>query len=252
MKLDKANPVIRPFDLTKVAYMSCSEKEKQEFDKMATPNIDVQTCCKLLKDRPREAMTEAMEFKHIECFKHAHKMGIALPQWGCYIAIGNDSAEILQYCYENNCDFVKDLAFQESAINGYLPCFEYIHKIGGQLTDDLMRYVVIYGNLDCLKYILQNGGKWTSDMCALSANSGDLDFVKFCRNNGCPWAIVEPSQWYMVVANLSLFSTMRSDTTDDLMEEIKKCVRYIESTAKVVDRCKLINYSGFSSMSLAL
>lgn len=250
--MDKVNNVISPFKLVKLTYMACSEKEKQEFDKMQTPNIDVQECCYLLKDNPKEAMREAMKHKHLECFKIAHIKGAKLPDWGCYTALGNDCVEILQYCYENNCEFFVDLAFKESAINGHLPCFEYIHKIGGILNEEVMKCVVIHGNLDCLKYLLQNGCKWTSDMCALSAISGDLDFVKFCQNNGCPWVIVNPSQWYLLAANLGLISMRRDREAVDFIEAMKKCAHYIDTTAKLEERCKLKNYSGFETLSISI
>lgn len=228
--------------------MNCAEIEQEEYDKLQTPDLDVQNCCHLLKTGSRNIMIEAMKSKHLECFKRAHKKGLPLHKLSCYLALGHDCLDILKYCHQHHCEFVLDLAFKESAANGYLPCFEYIHKAGGKLTEEIMKTVIMHGSLDCLKYLLQNGFKWTPQMCAFTAISGDLDFVKFCHKIGCPWVVSEAANWYLLAANMAMLATKREH--GNLINGMKKCIRYIEKTAEIAKQSKFKNYAGSGLMLL--
>jgi len=230
---------INVFRLTKLSYMRCNEYEKNRYNELPTPRIDVRECCILLMQGSNDTMMYALQHGHFDCLKHGHKMGMKLPYWSCLHAAGNGRIGILKYAHEHGCFFGLSNICKEAAIYGNVDCLKYAHLNGGLMSENVTKYAVRYGNLDCLKYALQNGCEWRSNMCALSAYSGNLNFVKYCQENGCPWVVKSSLDWFLVGSQVVSLQLRRERyPVKHLINRIKCCINYIQNTADVWENCK--------------
>ncbi|CAI6356757.1 unnamed protein product [Macrosiphum euphorbiae] len=186
-----------PPSLLKTAYYACSNIERNKFDLLEVPDVDMQNCCRALfeiikinkklngdnntnrqtlysslnlryeekyktnlNDKFKNICSEAVTHNHMDCLKLAHEIGIG---WGdgqaCTIAAETGNLEFLRYAKENGCPW--DARTCTLAAKS--------------------------GHLECLKYARENGCDWDVWTCAFASDSGQLECLMYARENGCPW-----------------------------------------------------------------
>lgn len=233
--------------------MKCNEEQKKIYNELQSPKIDVKKCCISLMEHSSATTIEAIKYGHFECYKHGHKRGMELPFWSCKNAASNGNTDILRYALKNGCDLICGNICEDAVISGNVDCLKFVHESGGIMTKNVIKYAVRYGKLDCLQYIIENGGQWTTRLCALSACSGDLNFVKYCQEHGCPWSVETSWDWYFVGLTIKmLYVKNKTVSIADKIDEIKMCIQYIESTAKIGDDCKFEDNVGVKKLQLTL
>ncbi|XP_016660929.1 uncharacterized protein LOC103309781 [Acyrthosiphon pisum] len=183
--------------LLKTAYYACNEVERDRYDSLEAPDVDMRHCCELLfkiltidknrnEDNERQTMfsrsklnkynrdmyknilcAEAASSGHIDCMKLAHEIGVP---W-----------DTMSRANDNACD--------QAAKSGYLECLRYAWENGCPWDVDTCTSASMNGHMDCLVYAWENGCPWDVDTCTSAAMNGHMDCLVYAQENRCPWDV---------------------------------------------------------------
>ncbi|CAI6353180.1 unnamed protein product [Macrosiphum euphorbiae] len=159
-----------PPSLLKTAYYACSNIERNKFDLLEVPDVDMQNCCRALfeiieinkklngdNNTNRQTLYSSLNLRYEEKYKTNL----------------NDK-------FKNICS--------EAATHNHMDCLKLAHEIGiGWGDGQACTNAAETGNLECLKYARENGCDWDVWTCAFASDSGHLECLMYARENGCPW-----------------------------------------------------------------
>ncbi|XP_029347364.1 uncharacterized protein LOC115034456, partial [Acyrthosiphon pisum] len=202
--------------LAKMAYYACDNIDRDKFDLLDAPDVDMRNCCESLlelfkvdKDqderndrqtmfrRSRFAVNDDNIFKHIcekaafnghiDCLKLAHEIGVpwdTVPGLAdfrgkaCDLAAKAGNLECLRYAFENGCPWDEETC-SNAALNGHLECLTYAWENGCPWDEQTCNSAALNGHLDCLKYARENGCPWYEKTCQNAAIGGHLECLAY-------------------------------------------------------------------------
>jgi len=205
--------------LLKTAYYACNQMDRERFDLLDVPDVDLRCCCEtpfeLLKidkthydgndrhtmysrslfdsddERFENICVEAVSHGHLSCLKLAREIGV---HWDV-MSSGNDKScdraarsgylECLKYARENGCLW-DERTCSNAAMNGHVDCLVYARENGCPWDGRTYSKAAKNGHMDCLVYARKNGCPWDQSTCYNAALGGHFDCMVFARENGCP------------------------------------------------------------------
>ncbi|CAI6346374.1 unnamed protein product [Macrosiphum euphorbiae] len=206
--------------LLKTAYYACNQIDRDRFDSLDVPDVDLRSCCESLfeilkipksqnEDSDRRTMIlrshfsftdkiyktceEAESHGHINCLKLAREIGLPWDEWSrvpsdkpCDRTARLGYLECLKYARENGC-FWDEETCRYAAENGHMDCLVYARENGCPWDEKTCSSAAENGHMDCLVYARENGCPWDERTCSNAAENGHLDCLVYARKNGCPW-----------------------------------------------------------------
>ncbi|KAL4084212.1 hypothetical protein QTP88_028039 [Uroleucon formosanum] len=218
--------------LLKTAYYNCNQIERNKFDLINTPDVNLQQCCEslflLLKiDRKtkdgneRETMfvrsvlpykrqrfldicQEAASHGHINCLKLAHEIGVPWDQNTCLNAASKGHLDCLIYARENGCPWYVGVC-NSASMNGHKDCLVYARENGCPSSND----AATGGHYDCLVYAHEGGCEWNSFTYINALRYNHPECVEYALKNGCPQDVPDiPLNIRMGSLNIKQFMLM--------------------------------------------
>ncbi|CAI6344615.1 unnamed protein product [Macrosiphum euphorbiae] len=203
--------------LLKTAYYACNQIDRDRFDSLDVPDVDLRSCCEslfeLLKiektrnegndrhtmysrallassddERFRNICKEAASHGHINCLKLAHEIGVP---WDdndrAYdLSVRPADLESLKYASGQLCLY-DERTCSNAAENGHMDCLVYARENGCPWDQSTCYKAALGGHLDCLVFARENGCPWDVRTCSNAAINGHMDCLIYARENGCPW-----------------------------------------------------------------
>lgn len=167
--------------LVKWSYHACNKVQRDKYNEMDAPPVDLRDCCELLfqfiklntnkYNDPSSMLHEAtlkmiinkaLLYGHVDCLRFAWEISVPwfeqpwLRSRGCNQAARRGHLECLKYLHEMGCRWDSETCVQ-AAEGGHLDCLRYAHENGCPWDSRTSMSAALHEHLDCLKYALDNG-----------------------------------------------------------------------------------------------
>eukprot|EP00102_Acyrthosiphon_pisum_P018488 XP_016655698.1 PREDICTED: uncharacterized protein LOC103311870 [Acyrthosiphon pisum] len=144
--------------LLQTAYYACTDIERDRFDSLEAPDVDLRHCC--------ESLLEILKIdKNRSEGNGRQTMFIRLQ-------LTIEDKRFLNIC-------------KEAALHGHINCLKVVHEIGVPWNDTCSN-AALNGHMDCLIYAQEDGCPWNEQTCNFVAMNGSMDRLVHARENGCP------------------------------------------------------------------
>ncbi|XP_016658080.1 uncharacterized protein LOC107883121 [Acyrthosiphon pisum] len=146
--------------LLQTAYYACTDIERDRFDSLKAPDVDLRHSC--------ESLLEILKIdKNRNEGNERQTMFIRLQ-------LTIEEKRFLNIC-------------KEAASHGHINCLKLANEIGFPWNNKACNQVGYTRHRLCLGYFRENGCPWNEITCSNAAFSGHNDCLIYARENGCPW-----------------------------------------------------------------